>query len=223
MGSIGERLRLRRLESGTPLEEVAKKTKIGTRLLEAIEAGQFDQLPGGVFRKSFVMQYAAALGFAEGEFAEELKRHSAFDELPRLPGEGTPLPGVHMPAIKPDRDFSGLWRSAGSLVGVVVVVGVCAAVYGWFQKPAAPPIQPAPAQAPAVAVQPPPAVMAANVPANVPAEVAATQLALQVGLTAGEETWIQVSSDGKPVFTSALHANESKLIEASEIVQVLVG
>ncbi|MGH9660487.1 MAG: DUF4115 domain-containing protein, partial [Bryobacteraceae bacterium] len=90
---------------------------------------------------------------------------------------------------------------------------VCAAVYGWFQKPAAP----------SAVATPPPAVVPASVPANVPAEVAATQLALQVGLTAGEETWIQVSSDGKPVFTSALHANESKLIEASEKVQVLVG
>ena len=46
---------------------------------------------------------------------------------------------------------------------------------------------------------------------------------LRVGLKAGEDTWIQVLSDGKPVFSNELQANETKMIEGSEKVRVLVG
>ena len=61
MTSIGERLRRQRLQNRISLERVSLETKIGIRLLEAIEAGQFEKLPGGVFRRSFVLQYARAL------------------------------------------------------------------------------------------------------------------------------------------------------------------
>jgi cytoskeleton protein RodZ len=47
------------------LEEIAEKTKIGIRLLRAIESEQFDKLPGGLFNKSFVRQYARLLGVDE--------------------------------------------------------------------------------------------------------------------------------------------------------------
>src|ERR1700716_3040401 len=85
MTSIGERLRRQRLQSGTSLEKVSLDTKIGVRLLEAIEAGQFEKLPGGVFRRSFVLQYARALNLDPEEIAAELNQLNQFDEVPPLP------------------------------------------------------------------------------------------------------------------------------------------
>src|SRR5947199_3191680 len=85
MTSIGERLRRQRLQNRMSIEKIALDTKIGARLLEAIEAEQFEKLPGGVFRRSFVLQYARALGIDPEEIAAELKQLSQFDDIQVIP------------------------------------------------------------------------------------------------------------------------------------------
>jgi cytoskeleton protein RodZ len=50
---------------GVSLEEIAETTKIGTRLLKALEEEHFDLLPGGIFNKGFVRAYAKYLGMDE--------------------------------------------------------------------------------------------------------------------------------------------------------------
>ena len=85
MASIGERLRSQRLQNKISLDKISVDTKIGVRLLEAIEAEEFEKLPGGVFRRSFVLQYAQALGVDPDEFAEELNQLTKFDDVPALP------------------------------------------------------------------------------------------------------------------------------------------
>src|SRR3954447_18469213 len=85
MTSIGERLRRQRLQNGMSIEKIALDTKISARLLEAIEAEQFEKLPGGVFRRSFVLQYARALGVDPDEIAAELKQLSQFDDVQANP------------------------------------------------------------------------------------------------------------------------------------------
>lgn len=52
---------------GVSLDEIAESTKIGTRLLKALEEEQFDLLPGGIFNKGFVRAYAKYLGMDEDQ------------------------------------------------------------------------------------------------------------------------------------------------------------
>ena len=85
MASIGDKLRSQRLQNRISLEKVSLDTKIGVRLLEAIEAEQFEKLPGGVFRRSFVLQYARALGIDPDDIAEDLKQLSQFDDAEVMP------------------------------------------------------------------------------------------------------------------------------------------
>ncbi len=65
MGTFGERLRRERELRGVSLDEIAVATKIGTRLLRALEDEQFDLLPGGIFNKGFIRAYAKYLGIDE--------------------------------------------------------------------------------------------------------------------------------------------------------------
>src|SRR6516162_6216118 len=74
MTSIGETLRRERLKRRLDLDGVSRELKISPRLLEAIEDERFDGLPGGVFAKSFVRQYARMLGLDEEEIVGELQR-----------------------------------------------------------------------------------------------------------------------------------------------------
>lgn len=54
-----------RNRASVTLEQIAQSTKIGTRFLQAIEAEQFEQLPGGIFSTSYLRQYAVAIGYDE--------------------------------------------------------------------------------------------------------------------------------------------------------------
>jgi cytoskeleton protein RodZ len=65
--AFGERLRREREMRGISLDEIAATTKIGTRLLRALEGGQFELLPGGIFNKNYVRAYARHLGIDEEE------------------------------------------------------------------------------------------------------------------------------------------------------------
>lgn len=56
-----------RKKAGVSLEEIAERTKISLRFLRAIEDEEFDKLPGGIFRTSYLRQYAAAIGLQEND------------------------------------------------------------------------------------------------------------------------------------------------------------
>ena len=66
-----------RQETGLTLEQIAERTKISMRFLRAIEDGDYEKLPGGIFATSYVRQYAAAIGFAESELMEHFNRKMA--------------------------------------------------------------------------------------------------------------------------------------------------
>jgi cytoskeleton protein RodZ len=242
MISIGEKLRRQRLQNRISLERVSLETKIGVRLLEAIEAEQFEKLPGGVFRRSFVLQYARALQLDPDEIAGELDQLSQFDEPPPLPSTDTannqsPSSGS---GFSLNRDLGELRGSTmGSLIAAVGVIMVCALIYNWWQTPrvakvetaslrptqhatapeplsasASPaPSSPAPTEQAPVAVVP----EAAHAPAQ------ADSAHVRVGLSADEKTWISISSDGKNVFSNSLEPHETKIVEAVEKVRLLVG
>ena len=74
MMSVGETLRRERLRRKVDLARVSEELKISSRMLEAIEADEYDKLPGGVFAKSFVRQYAAVLGLDEEEVATQFEQ-----------------------------------------------------------------------------------------------------------------------------------------------------
>jgi cytoskeleton protein RodZ len=71
MGSFGEHLRREREMRGVSLDEIVASTKIGRRLLVALEDEQFDLLPGGIFNKSYVRAYAKCIGINEDEAVAE--------------------------------------------------------------------------------------------------------------------------------------------------------
>jgi cytoskeleton protein RodZ len=74
MNSFGAILKKERESKGISLQEISARTKIGVRLLKALEDEQFDQLPGGIFDKSFLRQYARALNLDEDNIVSEYLR-----------------------------------------------------------------------------------------------------------------------------------------------------
>ena len=82
MTMVGETLRRERLKRNLDFEQISRELKISRRFLEAIENDQFEKLPGGVFAKSFVRQYATLLGLDAEELVAEVQRTLNPEPLP---------------------------------------------------------------------------------------------------------------------------------------------
>ena len=63
--TIGEVLRLARINQGLSLEELQEKTEIQLNFLEAMEADDFDKLPSTFYARSFLRKYAWAVELDE--------------------------------------------------------------------------------------------------------------------------------------------------------------
>ncbi len=145
MTSVGETLRRERLRRNLDLDQISRELKINAKMLEAIEAEEFDRLPGTIFAKNFVRQYAHLLGLDEDEMAAEVQRAlQPPSEIPRFaeggklasaPIQVTPiqLPKVEQWESAGDRGFS--WGSPlPALALFVVAMLVCSGVYAWYQR-----------------------------------------------------------------------------------------
>jgi cytoskeleton protein RodZ len=65
--SFGQKLKAEREKRSITLDQISLTTKIGTRMLQALEDDKFSQLPGGIFNKGFVRAYARCVGIDEDQ------------------------------------------------------------------------------------------------------------------------------------------------------------
>ena len=251
MAAISETLRQARLRSGADLDKLAAATKINPRYLRAIESGEFDKLPGGIFARMFVKQYADALGLDGAAFAEEFQRSSQFgnyaapDVRSIAETRSSFHPNVRGLSSAGERVRDERLTSAlSSLIWVVAAIGVCAAAYyGLAPLPArsgsahdstvtnaapapAPTSTPAPSPAKEPAAQPQtttPAPQPAAAPAPTPAPAPAATGPIQLVLNAIEPVWVTAIADGKTVLAEVVPAGSSKTIVASKGARLTLG
>ncbi len=79
-----------RRRTGVTLEQIADTTKISTGFLRAIESEEFHKLPGGIFARSYIRQYASAIGFDEEELLARYHRQSGSKEEEKTSSESQP-------------------------------------------------------------------------------------------------------------------------------------
>jgi len=70
MERFGNELRLERERRQVTLETICAVTKVSIRHLQALEAGNYAELPGGVFRKGIVRSYLSALGLEDSSWMD---------------------------------------------------------------------------------------------------------------------------------------------------------
>ncbi len=140
MATHGDKLKQARLKQGKSIQDIAEQTRISTQFLEAMEADRLDAIPGEFFRRSFLKQYAVALGLKPEEFqperptefrslggsAEEILPEVHMHELPDLP----PLPAAGHSRGIPWRQ---VFLSTGLLVGVLAICAVAYTLWEDYQ------------------------------------------------------------------------------------------
>lgn len=185
---VGERLRAKREALGLSLSEVAARTRVPLRHLEAIEAADYAGLPSVTYAVGFVRAYARAVDEDEVALARDVRAEVA--KIERVAPRYQPYE-VADPARVPSRGL--MIVAAGIALALLVLAGL------WFATgfgkqttdQAVPP--PVAAVAPAARSAAPP------VPAG----------GGQVTLTATDELWMEVyEPGGKRLFTGTMKAGD---------------
>lgn len=68
-----DELRWERERRRVSIEKISEETKVSSRHLHALEAGEYASLPGGVFRKGIVRSYVRALELEESPWIERFE------------------------------------------------------------------------------------------------------------------------------------------------------
>src|ERR1700712_1285071 len=107
MKSVGAYLKREREIRQVSLEELVQTTRIPLKMLQHIEADEFDALPGDVFARGFVRSYARALGLDAVDVLDK------FDRKIDLTAPPPPLSSI----ATPERG-----RSFGIAIALVILV-----------------------------------------------------------------------------------------------------
>jgi cytoskeletal protein RodZ len=117
--SVGDMLHAAREKKGVDLYRAERDTKIRARHLAALEAGDFAELPGSVYVKGFLRNYAVYLGLDPAEVLD--RWHDGSEPAPRASGMAVVVPP--QPLTDPRR---GVTLTPGVLVAAFLAVIVLA-------------------------------------------------------------------------------------------------
>lgn len=208
--SVGERLRIVREQQQLTLEDIAARTRVPRRHLNAIENSDYASLPAPTYSAGFVKTYARMLGLDGQRLSEEFRAEMGVASVPQ-----------HQPA--PYEPADPRRTPPAALVLVMLLVAVLAGLGYLYWRgsadlpselaakgPDSPPVAAAPVAAPAVA----PAPVAAA-----PAPAAATTGPIVIG--ASKDVWIKVSDSGKTLKLGVLKAGDQYVVPADAVDPVL--
>jgi len=188
---VGEQLRAAREKQGLSLEDVASQTRIPRRHLENLEAGDWSQLPAPTYTLGFAKSYAGAVGLDRAEIGDQLR--------------------AEMGGYRPESATQEVFQPAdparampkGLVIGALVAVVVLFLIFSWLHNRS---LAPAPQEVPAAATAQAPA---PQQQAAQPQPQAAPAANGPVVLTATDQSWIQITDNGKTLFEGLLQPGQT--------------
>lgn len=213
LAQIGSTLRLKRQEKKLSLDQVAAETRIRLPYLEAIEAGDLDELPEPIYIQGFIKQYAEVLGLNGTELANSFP---ATDRLPNLKPVGLSLPAAQLQSTH-------LY-----VLYILVIVATVGALSQTLQRSE---LQVSQRQMPAQQLASPvqPKTTASQSAQKVkpvsatPSPASKTSKPVQIGVTVKAESWVRVIADGKKQFEGLLPQGTQRTWAANQQLIVRVG
>jgi len=246
MGSLGQVLREGRKRQGLSLEQVEERTKIRGKYLEALESGNYDQLPEEVYTRGFVRNYALLLGLDLEEVLRVYDLEAGAEGGQEEGGQSRPqvVETASLPLERP-------WLSMDLLVALVILMGILGFgyyLYGRFILGSAGPVGlvtnetgsssasavsgPSAAATPSLTITvegmvPTPTMAGTESPALPPLILSLTPTVpssrVQVRIKTIERVWLRVRVDGKQVFEGVLDSGFSQVWEGRREVYFRCG
>ena len=221
-GSFGDWLRRQRELREISLRDIAERTKISLRYLEAMEADRFDLLPAPIFAKGFLREYARYVGLSPDDVVNHY--------LSRAPSGGAGGPqGRHQGALAAEagrsrpapvrRNWS--WGLLLALAGLILLVLVALAAYFAERRHDEPANvgQAPPMSAPPQLAAPRPDQTAVPAAASARSAPPPPSAPIQVSLDFTKDCWVEAVIDGgKRRFSELRVQGESLPLEAEKSI-----
>jgi cytoskeleton protein RodZ len=214
--SFGDWLRRQREMREISLRDIADRTKISLRYLEAMEDDRFDLLPAPIFAKGFLREYARYVGLSPDEVVNHYLAVQQ-QESPEEDGVKKDQTLVNRPhRVKPVRSWTyGLFLAVAVLVLIGLIWGLV-----WYNnhRRAQPSAEATPPPMAAAAEAPQPTAVP---PAATPADKPSAPLEVTLDFTA--DCWVEVKVDDKPYLSEQRVQGESLPIAAQKSVDIRLG
>jgi transcriptional regulator with XRE-family HTH domain len=202
---IGTFLQNLRAKKGMSLEEISTKTMVQQRFLDAIEKGEYEQLPEPLYIRGFIRRFAEALGIDGIPISESfpLGNVQAGSANSKFSAANTPLRPWHLYVLY-----------------FAAVLGAVALLYALF-KPSESPSGNLGTSRPSATVS------ASNVPKKAVAPIAPAPkpkaAPVQAKLSLKADSYMTVQVDGQPNYEGTLKAGENKTFTAKKSIQISAG
>ncbi len=242
---FGDRLRAAREALGMSLPDVAAKLKLSERQVEAMETEDFTQLPGEVFSRGFVRNYARLVKVDPGQLIIPVDIHAAVAETITAPSEGVSFasPGLRRWVLLPLLALSFFvllvallyyWLRQGEDALITQTLEDTAQPAILAPQPVAPvapaPVVPAvgvpapasPEIAPPAPASPTPATQAPAVPAA-PVAAAPTGKSRTLRFAPALDAWIQVVDGAGKRYSKLVRAGSVELFAGEPPFRLVVG
>ncbi len=220
---FGEQLRRTREGAGLAVEDIVAETKISTRILDALERGDFAVLPERVFARSFVGQYARTVGVDERPLLASFDE--AWDEHTRTSGSH-----VHLDVEPNDLGWSIRWRFWIPIATGVVILLVAAAVILRGSTPPGQGLAPDPRRSGARSTLDSGGTDPVRLPTRAPSPVTADNatatgslVRMTVEVEPGEECWIHFRDRDGMTGERLLTGGQAVALELTGPVKLTVG
>lgn len=210
--SFGGWLRQQREVRQIELREIADRTKISVRYLRAMEQDRFDLLPGSIFAKGFLREYAKYLGLDPDE-AVNFYLSTRLEDEPEDED------------VVPEKPASPRVWSRGLALALLAIVLLAVASFFLFSylernrdrssTQDSPPYGP-PVQQPAQSPEEPPAGISSTEPAG---GTSAHPSPLEVTVDFSEDCWVEIVIDGDERLDQRFVQGESLQLSAQQSVE----
>ena len=229
---VGDILRSARVKQGLTIADIEKGTSIRALYIESIEQGNIDNLPGMVYAKGFVRNYAGFLHLDAEELVQQFAEENGTAAAPAAPTAEEKPRRISLnnigDASLAEISIGGRKSSSAGMLGklvagivvLVALVGGGAALVSFINSPARETAAPtAPARAETQPTQTP----AAEANAVDEARAASPAKDVRVSVRLTERCWTEVTVDGKTVFEGLLEEGKTENWQGKESIVLRAG
>jgi cytoskeleton protein RodZ len=207
---LGDELRRRREALGISLNDISESTRIGVRFLKAIEADNYELLPGAIYTRSFVKAFARQVGWSEDEALALYQQETESAEPARDVAETSEQRAELF--LRPEPTY-GLIPTLLVACAAALVLGTGGwAIWHYLNRPAeeaaTPPPQPVAQATPPVAAQPQPV---------------EPQRGLNLTLSATDTCWVKYAVDSGEPTQLMMKQGDITNIAATASIDLSVG
>jgi cytoskeletal protein RodZ len=207
--SFGDWLRRQREMREISLRDIADRTKISLRYLEAMEADRFDLLPAPIFAKGFLREYARYVGLSP----DEVINHYLAVQQPQVEDKGDETLIGKAVRARGGRSWTyGLFLA----LAVLLLLGVVALLAYYNDRRQGSSAGQTPP--PSMAAPPEPTVQPTIAPAK---EAPTAPIELTLDFTA--DCWVEATVDGKTQLAEQRVQGESLQLQANQTIALKLG